>query len=468
VTDLTCTGIGELLDLYRSRQASPRDEIQACLERIAAIDPDVDAVVTLCADRALAAAEASERCWLAGHARPLEGVPFGLKDVIATAGMRTTAGSRIYLDHIPAESATVVERLVAAGAILLAKLHTTELSGGTLELGDTRNPWDTARHPGGSSSGSAAALAARELPLALGTDAGGSIRNPSAYCGVCGLKPTHGRVSRHGVMRLSWTTDCVGPMARSAADLALALRHIAGYDPLDSTSSRRPVEDYRGSLDNGVRQLRVGVPRNWFFDLCDPEVEAATWRVGDVLTAEGAEVVDVALPVWDTLDIPTILRTILHAEAASLHEPNLARIDECSPQFAAYVVSGQFIPAVDYLKAQRARHLLQLGLEEAFEEVDVLLTPGSPSTAPRTDDGLVAIGSESVPWLQVAGRTTAAFSLAGVPALCIPAGLDRRGLPMSAQIVARPHADAICLLVAHAFQRVTDHHRQLPPLLSGV
>lgn len=457
----------ELRALFAAGEASPVEAVAACLERIEHVEPHVNAVLTLCAESGLRAAAAAERRYRSGDARPLEGLPFGLKDIIATAGVRTTGGSTIYGDYVPAESATCVARLEAAGALLLAKLQTIQFAfGDNPHYGPTRNPWNLEHSPGASSAGSGAALAARELPLALGTDTGGSIRVPAAFCGITGLKPTYGRVPRTGVMAQSWTLDHIGPMTRSAEDAALMLAALGGFDPADPTSARAVAGRYVEALSDGVAGLRVGVPTNYFFDICSRDVETATRAAVQALAAAGATIVEVELPHARLSD--AIGWTIMYAEFASLHEVTLDRLADygegsMSQQLLA---SSQFVSAQDYLRALRTRHLLQLDFEAAFAQADVVLTPGIVTVAPRLDAAGLDVDGASHPWVPTIARTTLIFNLVGIPVVSVPSGFDGAGLPTGIQIAARPYDEETCLRVAHAYQQLTDHHRVLPPLLT--
>jgi aspartyl-tRNA(Asn)/glutamyl-tRNA(Gln) amidotransferase subunit A len=394
-------------------------------------------------------------------------VPIGLKDLIYTEGVRTTGGSSIYSDFVPTYSATVAVRLAEAGAVTLAKLQTIEFAmGSTSHYGPARNPWDTQRTPGGSSNGSGAALAARELPLAVGTDTGGSIRHPAAFCGITGLKPTYGLVSRHGVMPLSWSLDHVGPMARSVEDVALMLSVMAGYDGNDPTSLRSPSAEYTESLTLGPEGLRLGIPRDWFFDLIDPEVEAAVHRAAQGLADAGAEVVEVRLPNAHLAEIVGWI--VSYAEWASLHEATLDRLaDYGAPLTRQLLANAQFITARDYLRALRARTLIQRDLEGAFEDVDALILPGMLTTARLLSDMTFDIRGRRYQWEGVVARPMFLANVTGIPALSVPVGLSSEGLPLGMQIAARPFGESTCLRVGHAYQMMTDHHRAMPPLLAG-
>ena len=471
LAQLTCT---ELLAVYERGDASPLEAVHACLKRIEEIDDRLHAVMTLCAESAVEQARESERRWRAGEPLALDGIPFGLKDIIHTAGIRTTGGSFVYERMVPDVNAAVVDRLLGAGGILLAKVHTWEFAADGVPFPFPRNPWNLNHMAAGSSSGSAAAVGAREMPLAIGTDTGGSIRVPTAFCGITSMKPTFGRVSRFGVMPISWTLDHVGPMARSAEDLALTLEVIAGHDPRDPTSGTAPVPTYRAALSDDLSGLRIGVPQNWFFEFCDPQVEAATREAIRVLESAGATIVDVRVPILDEVDPVSVEWLIVNPEAASLHEVNTGAIDLYSHDYANHLLDGRLILAVDYLRALRLRHLIQQDFERVFDTVDVLVTPGALSVAPRVEreDSVVEawalIGDDRYPWLDVLMRTTCVFNLSGLPALTLPSGLSRDRLPMAIQLIARPYAEQRCLTVAHAFQARTDHHRAQPAAAESV
>ncbi len=444
---------------FRTGRFDPVDVTEATLARMDAIDGELHAVVTRVDDRARAAAAESTRRWRTGTARPLEGVPVAIKDIIETAGVATRAGSALFTDHVPMISASVVDRLERAGAVLVAKTTTPELAFGD-ESGDgTVNPWAADRWTGGSSSGSAAALAAGMVPAALGTDTGGSIRVPASYCGVSGIKPTFGRVPRTGVFPVSWTLDHAGPMARTAEDLGLLLAVLAGADPADPYSSTRPVPDYTASLSvsNGTGTgLRVGVPGGWLAQGCSPGVIAARDAALDTLAGLGAEIISVPAPHAELA--ATIAWLVTVVEFAANHDIRLGQVENFTPSAAHRLVAGARISARDYLRALRARRLVQQDFDAIFEQVDIVVTPATPTAAPDVatffDDG-------DRLWLDKVARNFLVFNVTGMPALVVPSGLDG-GLPTAIQIAARPHRDDLCLAVGAAFQRVTDHHQQMP------
>jgi len=475
----------EVAARVRRREISAVELTRAALARIAAVEPKVGAFLTLAEVEAIAAAEAIDRRIAAGQDPGLlGGVPVGVKDIICTAGLRTTAGSRILERFVPAYDATVTARLRAAGAVIVGKLNCDEFAMGSSTensaLGATRNPWDGTRVPGGSSGGSGAAVAARECHAALGTDTGGSIRLPAAFCGVAGLKPTYGRVSRSGVIAYASSLDQVGPIARNVADVAVMLEAIAGHDPADSTASPREVPSYRTALDGTVRGLRVGLPREYFVEGMQPEVEAAVRAAVDELERLGAHVEAVSLPHTEYAIATYYL--IATAEASS----NLARYDGIRYGLRApgrlalgemyeatraagfgtevkrrimlgtYALSAGYYDAY-YLKAQQIRTLIRMDFQKVFETCDALVTPVAPTTAFRlgekTADPLTMYLSDIF---------TISVNLAGLPGLVVPCGFDTAGLPIGLQVIGRPFDEETVLRVGAAYERATEWHRRRP------
>ncbi len=456
---------------------------EALLARIAAVEPTVRAFLTLTAEQALEAARAADasRCADSG---PLHGVPLAIKDVICTDGVRTTCGSAILATFVPPYDATVVSRLMAAGAISLGKLNCDEFAMGssteTSAYQITRNPWDPERVPGGSSGGSAAAVAASMAPGSLGTDTGGSIRQPAALCGVSGLKPTYGRVSRFGLVAYGSSLDQIGPLAWTAEDLAIMLQVIAGQDPRDGTSAPVPVPDYRAALSGEVRGLRIGVPGEYFVEGMEPGVEQATREAIAVLRAQGAEVVELSLP-HTRYALPTYY-IIAPAEASA----NLARFDgvRYGPREAGasmwdeieltrgrrfgaevrrrimlgtYALSAGYYDAY-YKRAQQVRTLIKRDFDQAFTQVDVIAAPTSPTVAfkvgQKLDDPIA---------MYLSDVCTLPINLAGVPSLVVPCGFSE-GLPVGLQLIGRPFAEDTLLRVGDAYQRLTDWHTRRPAL----
>lgn len=449
MADLADLGVAELLAAYASGEALPSEALAACLGRIDRLDGDVNAFLTVCAEAANGEAKAADKRWARGEARALEGIPFGIKDVIETAAVRTTAGSALYEDHLPRQDATVVRQLREAGAISVGKTQTFAFALGgadNIDYGPTRNPWNLSKTAGGTSSGSGAAVGARQVPLALGTDTGGSTRIPAAYCGVTGLKPTYGRLSTKGMIPLSWSLDHVGLLARSSADIGLALAGIGDHG--------------KGRELSG---LRIGIANDWFNEFCDGELLTVADIALDVLREAGAIPVRIELPNAHLAE--DLYWLIVLSEAASIHQPNREHFDRYDPAMAERLRDAEGIKATDYLAALRLRALLADDYRRAFDQVDVLLTPASSVLAPDWEDPICRIDGRDVEWIDAVSHMTCPFNVIGLPAISVPAGLSGSGLPIGVQLVAPRHGDHLCLAVGEAFQQLTEHHRQLPPLL---
>ena len=448
---------------FAARTLSPVELVRALLARAEALQPRIHAYVHLDAGAALAAARSAEAEIMAGRQRgPLHGVPVGIKDVIDVAGLPTTCHSRLRLGHVAAADAAAVARLRQSGAIIMGKLATHEFAIGgpsfDLPFPPARNPWNPAHHPGGSSSGAGAGLAAGLFPLALGTDTGGSIRHPASACGIVGLKPSYGLVSRRGVFPLSYTCDHVGPMSRSVADAALLLDGIAGHDPLDPGSAAPPRGYYGAALERGVRGLRIGFVRHFHeHDMpADPEVTAALERVARTFAAEGAELRDLRLP--GLAEFAAVNRVILSSEAWSVHAPWLrARPGEYGRLARRRLMAGAFIHAGDYVAAQRRRQQMIALVEAALREVDVLLCASSMEPACRIEDAEAV--ARTYP-----RQARAPFNVTGHPALAMLAGLSRTGLPVSVQLAGRYFDEATLLRVARAWERTAGTEAQHPTL----
>src|SRR5881296_3253116 len=442
----------------RRRAISPVELTRAHLERIEQLDPKLHAFVTVTADRALADAKAAETALARGDiSSPLLGIPVGYKDIYATRGVVTTGGSALLADWVPGADSTCVARLQKAGAVMLGKLITHEFAFGIQFPGHrflpARNPWDLERMPGGSSSGSGAALAAGLTVGALGSDTGGSIRGPAAFCGIVGLKPTYGRVSRAGVVTLSWTLDHTGPMARTVEDCALMLQALAGHDPADPASSREPVADYLVPLGQGIRGLRVGVPRAYFFEGVDAEVEKAFEEALATLRDLGATVTDVEIP---SIQTSWAFLAILMAEAFAYHERDVRAHPELyGDVLRERVLAGGLILGSEYVQAQRLRSRLHAEMLEVLGRVDVLATPTTPKPAPT----FAAVWDPSFGFPK---SNMPPFNMTGVPALAVPCGVSSEGLPLSLQIAGRPFDEATVLRVGHAYERATEWHRRRP------
>jgi aspartyl-tRNA(Asn)/glutamyl-tRNA(Gln) amidotransferase subunit A len=464
VSGLNALSITEAAERIRTRQLSPVELVQAVLDRIDAVDDRVQAYVTVLGDAALAQAREVEQAIQSGdHRGPLQGIPIAVKDLYDTAGVRTTSSSKVRAEHVPTRDAAAVERVRAAGAVVVGKTVTHEFAYGVVSS-PTRNPWNLDHIPGGSSGGSAAALAAAECLGALGSDTGGSIRIPSSATGVSGLKPTYGRVSKYGVMPLSWSLDHAGPMARSVADLAIMLGYLAGRDPRDPSSAREPVGDYRSQLDAGLQGLRVGLPTNYFFDGCDAEVATAVRAAATMLADEGAEVREVTIPDIDLALVAEF--AIVVPEASAIHQKALRRqAADYGEDIRPLLEAGEFYLATHYLKAQRVRALVKDGLRRAFDGLDALLTPTLPHAAARHDQaGFPGENGVEEPVINAYVRTCCPFNLSGQPALSVPCGFTQAGLPIGLQVVGRPFDEATVLRIGHAYQSMTDWHTRTPPL----
>ncbi|MFI5319335.1 MAG: amidase [Myxococcota bacterium] len=465
--DLANLSIARAARALRAKELSPLELTDAYLRRIEQLNPRVNAYIAVTAERARGDARRATDELAAGKPRgPLHGIPIAHKDLYETAGIRTTGGGKFHASHVPAEDCTVARKLREAGTILLGKLNTHEYAYGVTtnnpHYGATRNPWDLTRVPAGSSGGSGAAIAAGLATATTGTDTGGSIRMPASVCGVVGLKPTYGRVSKAGVLPLSYAYDHAGPIARTVEDAALLLNAIAGYDPADAASVRVPVDDATAQLGAGVRGLRVGVPRAWFFERLDGEVAAAVERALGELARLGAELRDIELPDVGAAVAGTF--GFVLAEAQQIHAKSLrARPQDFGDDVRALLTS----PAPDsaaLMAGLRGRDALTAAMRRALESVDVLVTPTTPIAAPRIGDETVRIGGAEESVLAAMIRCTAPFNATHLPALSLPCGFTRGGLPVGLQIAGRPFDEATVLRAGHAYEQATDWHLRTPRL----
>ncbi len=455
----------------RSGLITPTELLAETLERIDQLDSDIKAFVTVLRDQAYEEAEKAENEQRTGLFRsPLHGIPIAIKDLIAVKDVRMTAGSKVLADYVPQEDATVVEQLRRAGAVIVGKTNTHEFAYGTYTP-PTRNPWDLTRIAGGSSGGSAAALAAGMCPGAIGSDTGGSIRIPSACCGIAGLKPTYGRVSTYGVIPLSWSLDHVGPMGRNAEDCAILFDAVARYDPRDPNSVSGPPGKASATLIGGtegrglisLQGIRLGVPSESFVSPLDPEVRAA-WRAALlVLQEEGAELVDVEVqrPMMDTF------RTIEMPEASLAHMERgwlTKRLDDYGEITRSRLLQGQTIPAVDYLRAQQQRRAFSSNLRSIMQGFNALVLPTIPMPAILIEQADTEILIDGVTEKATVAllRLTMPFNLAGLPAISLPCGFSAGGLPIGLQVAGKPFEESMILRIAHAYQQLTDwHHREI-------
>lgn len=459
--------IEALAPQIRARQVSPVDLLGSCLDRIGRLDGDLKSFVYLAPD-ALEEARRADAEIAAGRWRgPLHGVPIALKDNYFTKDMPTTAGTAAPGYSFPRRDSAAAARLREAGAVIIGKTRTHEFAWGNATP-PTRNPWDLERIPGGSSGGSGAAVAGRLCAAALGSDTGGSIRIPASLSGTVGLKPTFGRVSRDGIVPHSWSLDHPGPLTRTVADAALLMNVLAGYDPSDPACRDRPVPDYTMALGQPIAGLRIGVCRNHFFERNEEDVETAVEQAIRDIAAEGASVREFRIP-----NLQYGLGAIFAIELASstaYHDAALreGRTEHFQPDVRTLVEIGRFVTAPDYLKAEQLRRLLMEDFRRTFDEVDVILSPTTPLTAWKVDESAVAIGGRDESVLAASWRLTYPFNLTGLPAISLPCGFDRRGLPIGLQIAGKPFDELTVLRTAHVYERSHEWKNQAPDISDRV
>jgi aspartyl-tRNA(Asn)/glutamyl-tRNA(Gln) amidotransferase subunit A len=466
--DLVYASACRQAELIRARRVSPVELTRAYLDRIDRLDGRLRAYITVTRESALASARAAEDAVMRGAPLgPLHGVTFAVKDQFATAGVRTTGGSRILADHVPDEDATTVARLSAAGGILLGKLNLTEFAlGGTIEFpfGQPRNPWNTEHDTGGSSAGSGAAVAAALCAVSLGEDTGGSVRSPASWCGVAGHRPTWGLVSRHGCIGLAWSLDTPGPLGRAVEDTALVLGIIAGHDPRDPLTTRRAPPDYRAALAHGVRGLRVGVVRELVHGAeTDPEMRDAVLAAVAVLKGLGATADEVSLPLLPSAG--AAFMAVCDSEGAARHLSWLrARAGDYDRGTRRRLLAAALIPAALVQKGQQARALIRAQILDALSRFDVLVAPTSHRPAPAIAAYTAPITSKQEAAARFFTRRsfTTPAALAGTPAIALPCGFSGSGLPLSLQIIGRRHEDATVLRAAHAYEQATTWHGRRP------
>ena len=466
VTDWTIEALARAI---AARKISPVEATQTCLDRIARLDSRIHAFITVDGDGALATARALESELAAGRSRgPLHGVPLAYKDLCYVPGLPTSCGTKTREYFMSPTECTATARLREAGAVTLGKLNMTELAmgpfGDNAHHGDVQNPWKLGHCSGGSSSGSGAAVAAGLALGALGSDTGGSIRLPAACCGIVGLKPTYGRVSRAGAMPLSWSMDHVGPLTRTVADAAMLLEIIAGHDPHDATSSRRGVPYYLRMLESPIGGLRIGVPENFYFDGIVPEMDAAVRAAAELFAGLGALVSPIRLP--DPRALSDIGNVISRSESAALHARLFRdRPHEIQPAVRARLEIGFHISAHDYLQALRLRaRLAREFVAEVFADVDALVVPVIPEPAPALDAVKAGAVDEVVARMGQFSRLTRPFNTLGLPALTVPCGFSGDRRPLAMQIVGRAFDEATTLRLGHAYQRATAWHQETPAL----
>ncbi len=461
--DIPFLSVAELGELIRQREVSPVEAAAAYLDRIDRLNFKFNSYLTVCRKEAMADAEAAERAIARGeYLGPMHGIPVAVKDQIWTKGIRTTVGSRLMADFFPEEDATAIANLKQAGAILLGKTNLTEFAlGASQRYGYNRNPWDLDRFTGGSSGGSGSATAAFLCATSLGEDTGGSIRRPAAWCGIVGLRPSWGRVSRYGVAPGSWSMDQVGPISRTVEDAAITLGAIAGHDPMDPYTWNAPVPDYRSALGGSLEGTRVGAVRELLdSDIVDPEVREGVRAAGAVLEGLGATVEEVSLPL--AVHGGTLSTVLINVEASVTYRDWLReRLHEFGHANRVGLLTGSIMPANVYYKVQKLRELTRREVLGALAEYDALILPTSKSCAPLVSADPV-ITSKEVARDQPPVMTRP-FNLAGVPAVSVNCGFNSEGLPIGLQIGGRPFDESTILKVAHAYEQNTPWRAARPP-----
>jgi aspartyl-tRNA(Asn)/glutamyl-tRNA(Gln) amidotransferase subunit A len=468
-SDLTQLDLSEISQLVRTEKISPVQLTQECLNRIERLNGKLNAFITVTAESALAEARAAESEIQRGHWRgQLHGLPIALKDIVDTAGVRTTAASQLFKDRTPTEDADVVRRLKAAGAVFLGKTNLHEFAYGGSSVvsyfGPVRNPWDPNYSAGGSSGGSAAAVAARLCYAALGTDTGGSVRQPASYCGIVGLKPTYGRVSTTGVVPLSWSLDHVGPMTRTTKDAAVVLQAIAGYDRQDPASIDAVVPDYAVTMSTSTKALRLGIPRAYFWEELDPEIERAIQAALAVLkkmTASQRDIEPLATDgSYSSWTDP--YGAVFTAEAFAYHKDHIEKTPQLyQPATLKRLRLGAGVTAAKYTHSRREMDQLRRSIVRVFENVDALITPTvriPPFSIADLQTDLDTVRARELAML----HNTRVLNLTGLPIISIPCGFTRTGLPVGMQIIGRPRDEATVLRLAHAYEQATDWHKREP------
>jgi aspartyl-tRNA(Asn)/glutamyl-tRNA(Gln) amidotransferase subunit A len=467
-TELCYSTAGQLSRLIRAKEVSPVEIVRVHLERIHRLEPSLNSFISLLPERALASARQAEEEILSGNYRgPLHGIPIGLKDLYYTMGVKTTSGSRIFDDFIPSYDSTIMERFKQAGAILLGKLNMHQFAYGPVgenpDYGHMHNPWDLEMITGGSSGGSGSAARAGECTITMGTDTGGSIRIPSALCGLAGLKPTYGLLSRHGIFPLSWSLDHAGPMARTVEDCALILNATAGYDYKDPASASVHIHDYTSALDGDLKGMRIGVPKEYFQVPMDHQVEQAVRTAIDLLGELGATVREISWPMYRYAQ--AISSTIVMAEAAAIHRKMLRqKAEQYSQPVRLRIEAGFFISGADYLRAQQARTLFIRQSKELFSDVDLLAGPTVAITAHPIGANQVKVGEAVLGSTVALTQYTRPFNINGFPAITLPCGFSTDGLPIGLQLAGAPFDEMTVLKASHAYEQATSWHKKRPPL----
>ena len=469
-TDLCFLGLERLAELIGKGELSPVELTRACLDRIQAHDSRLNSFINLFPDEALARARQAEQDIVKGAYRgPLHGIPFGLKDLFMVKDKPLTLGTRLFHDRIAPFDSTVYQRLEQAGAILLGKQNLNPLAYGPYaarpgyDYGHTFNPWDPDCISGGSSGGSAAAVAAGFCPFSVGSDTGGSVRIPGAWCGLAAMKPTYGRISRYGVQALAWSLDHPGPMTRRVADCALVIEALSGHDHQDPSSAKIQAPDFSKTLHRGVKGLKIGLPSQYWELPVDPEVKYRAQKAVQVLEDLGAELREISWPMLAYAENTSNI--ILLAEASSAHENLVKRQgQDLWPALRLRLQAGLLLSAADYLKAQKARTLLLAETDRLFDKVDLLVGPAMPVTASRPGQALVRAGDREIGVVRAMTQYHEVFNLTGHPALCVPCGFSRAGLPIGLQLVGRPFDEAMVLQAGQALEAATGFWKSIPEL----
>ena len=463
--------ISEIAPMIQAREVSPVELTEAALAEAERRQPTLNSFITIMREPAMEQAEQAEEELSRGEYRgPLHGIPIGIKDNIATGGIKTTLGTKVLKDHVPNEDAEVVRRCKAAGAIILGKENLEEFAAGATSnnphYGAVHNPWGLDHIPGGSSGGGGANVAAGVTFASLGTDLGGSVRLPGAFCGVVGLKQTFGRVSQRGLLVTSFNGDHIGPMTRSVSDSALVLQAIAGYDPLDPSTVPVPVDDYALVMERGIQGLTMGIPANHYFDLLDPEVEAAVRRAIAALEELGIASREVSLP---SMEYVGALRFAAMADSVVTHEPYIAsNREDYGPDTLYRTLAGQFVLGRDYSKAMKVQRIIKEEHARVLQGVDFLVTPTTPMPAPRIDAESITVDGKAQkvrgPGSGHISRNTSPENATGFPAITVPCGFSESGLPIGLQFIGRPWEEGNLFRIAHAYEGVSPSRGVWPDL----
>jgi aspartyl-tRNA(Asn)/glutamyl-tRNA(Gln) amidotransferase subunit A len=457
--DFGFSTIDEISRQIQTKQISPVEVTEMMLKRIEKIEPKLNAFITQTTLLAREQAKQAEKDIVGGNYKgPLHGIPIVHKDLYYTKGIRTTASSQILKNFVPDYDSTAVKNLSDAGVILLGKVQTHEFAAGAFtdspHFGPCHNPWNLDRVPGGSSGGSGAAVSAGLAFMGTGTDTGGSIRIPAACCGIVGMKPTYGRVSRYGIFPLAWSLDHSGPLTRTVKDAALCLQAMAGYDPKDDSTADIPVPDYASMLREDLKGVRIGIPAEYYFEGIDQEVAAAIQAAIVEMKALGAEVIDAHIPMAKHINATAM--SICFSEVAAIHNQwHATRSDEYGEDVRMFIEAGKLIPAPNYLQAQRVRHLIQQDFLEALSKVDVLLTATLPIVAPLIGDKSSGMNLADY---------TIPTNLTGLPSLAMPCGFSSDGMPISLQLIGKPYAEGEVMGIGNAYEKHTKWHQMHPNL----